>query len=495
MKQLSTEQRARVRLAARHELWRRGEVALVAGPRSEGLHAGQRLIYDALESSTAKRVYLNISRRWGKSFLFLVREWEKCLKRPGWRVLYVAPSGKDAENIAVDLVAKITATCPPELVPEFSSLSKEFNFTNGSRIRFIGANNERARYARGQEVDEAVVDEAAEVDDLPYLVNEVLMPMTFDTDGRILLASTPPRSPSHPSTLLAKRLALEGGPGAYFHFTIHQNPRATPERIAAYCAEAGGPESTTWKREYLADLDTVDSDTVVVPEFAKAEASICVEWPRPPGFVHVDKLVSMDPAFVRDRSGGLFGYVDFLAGGRLVLEREFLLHRPTIAVLAKATNDMERQLWPDMKVRLRVVDDPHGVIAPELWEQGKVSFIRAEKSDRDRSISIMRQHIQAHRIYISPSGCPELVKQLKYAVWNKRASDMERTPEGHFDLVAALWLMCRHLDLSRNPYPADFGIAPHMHYVGGPPGRNPDALSKALLSGTPLGRRVLRGKR
>jgi hypothetical protein len=71
---------------------------------------------------------------------------------------------------------------------------------------------------------------------------------------------------------------------------------------------------------------------------------------------------------------------------------------------------------------------------------------------------------------------------------------MERTPEGHYDLVAALWMMCRHLDLFRNPYPPDWDLKPGFIRTRPLPPPVP-ALKQLLLGGTPIGRKILKGRK
>jgi hypothetical protein len=479
----------------RASLWRRGELRWK-------LHPGQQRIYDAIQSTDHKRVYLNVSRQWGKSTLLLLVAWELCLKNPGTCVYYWAPYGKDAEDIAQNkanwllrgqqLPGGGVDVCPKDLEPEFRAQDRAFAFPNGSEIVFVGANNDRARFARGRTVHLHIVDEAAEVDDLDQLVNDVAMPSTLHTRGRIFLASTPARSPGHASTLMAKRCASEGK-GAYWHFTIHDNPLLDAETIARYCREAGGAQSSTWRREYLADLGAIDEDTACIPELTdELRKEIVREMPRPPYFRFLDRYVAVDPG-MEDFTGIVFGYWDPLEN-RFIAEDCLLLQRANTRQLAEAIKAKEAELWDDLPVFHRVVDDSGKRVVADLGDLG-VSCSPAWKPDRDANIALLRMYVAGRQFLVSPRA-EALANQLQFATRNPKTGDLERAPgHGHFDLVAASWYLARevHENRHRQPIPAHWDLKPGQMVVehGRPVQVHP--IRQAVLGKTALGRRILRG--
>jgi hypothetical protein len=211
------------------ELWRRG---LLGYKR----HATQKKIKAAVDASKHRSHYLLCSRRLGKTFELLLEAFEICLQKPGARVLYLAPWAKDAGDISGDTAAKILADCPEDLKPEFKAQSKEFHFKNGSIIRVKGVNGEHAQYLRGGEADLVVLDEIGLMNDLRHVLSDVVRPMTMTTNGRILLATTPARSPGHECR---KIFDDHHDRGAASMFSIRDAPHISEDTKAEYLADAG----------------------------------------------------------------------------------------------------------------------------------------------------------------------------------------------------------------------------------------------------------------
>jgi hypothetical protein len=97
----------------------------------------------------------------------------------------------------------------------------------------------------------------------------------------------------------------------------------------------------------------------------------------------------------------------------------------------------------------------------DLWDIHKVRAQRATKQNhlggRAASINMIRSFLQMESLIIHPR-CVELRKQLLTATRNRAGNDFERTPEGHYDLCAALMYWVRDVSLAHNPYPSDFNV-------------------------------------
>lgn len=469
--------------AAREELWRRGDLRYK-------LDSTQRKIYDVIEKG-GRRVCLLCSRRLGKSFCLVMYCVSQAIKRPNIRISYAAPFGRDASEIATDLMTVILEDCPEDIRPEYKVATKEYVFHNGSTIRFAGLNAEHANQLRGRKADLFCVDEFSLVDDLKHAIQDVALPMTLTTGGRLLFATTPARSPSHESTGIIKKMAADG---QVVTFTLLDNVRVSREIKAEYLIEAGenpeniddildgkrDPESTTALREYWCRLDVTDADSAVVPEFtAQAQKEIVLpDYPRVP---YYDVYTAVDPGFT-DKTGALFAWWDFNAK-KLVIEEEFLLSKCSTYDIAQAVKSTEEALWGFKQPLVRVLDLDLRLISDLAQEHGLV-FQPYNRADAEGGIDLVRNMVRRRELVIKPN-CINLIRQLKNAVYNRKGTDFERTAEeGHFDLIAALRMLVRTIIRNKNPYPPWFNGPGFGHHGGGT-----RKETKSVFSDTPLGRK------
>lgn len=123
-----------------------------------------------------------------------------------------------------------------------------------------GCDNQQYENLRGTESDFICLDEVGFIDDLDYVLNDVLMPQVQDTEGVIVLTSTPPRSPAHESF---KIHAAHKASGRYAHVTVWDNKHKSVEEHTKFfsrMAESKGMTldefyaSTTFRREYLGEF-------------------------------------------------------------------------------------------------------------------------------------------------------------------------------------------------------------------------------------------------
>ncbi len=429
------------------------------------LDANQRGIYDQFHGSTSRRFVLNCARRLGKSYLLCLIALEYCLRHPGSYVRFAAPTAKQCKTIVLPLLRKILADCPADLVPEFVAQDLVLYFPNGSELHIAGCDAGNAERLRGSEAHLAIVDEAGSVSDLEYVVQDILLPQTLTTDGRILIASTPPRTPEHP---FVKRYITDAiAQGAYAHRTIFDNPRLRPHQIAEYQGESGGAHTTTWKREYLAEI-IIDENRAVLPEFTYFQDRLIRAVERP---AHFDAYVSMDIGFL-DLTVVLFGYWDFLET-RLVIEDEVCIRRMTTPELAVLIQRKETELWGGQAPVRRVSDINYHVIT-DLTRLHHLKFVPTRKDDKEAQVNQTRMMLGSDppKILVHPR-CRTLIAHGLAAVWNDARVAFERIGDDslageihHFDAVDALIYLVRNLNRNRNPYPhPNAGIDRQVNFV------------------------------
>jgi hypothetical protein len=464
-----------IRRQASEKLWRKGYVR-------QKFHRTQARIHDALTASREQQFYLLCSRRLGKTYMLLGLAFEQCLQKPNSRVIFLAPQAKDASDIATDVALHLLSDhqekdlrtgepigpvfygCPPDLRAkiEFKSQPKEFHFPNGSILRLKGVNAEQADSLRGGAVDLAILDECGQMDNLKYLVDSVVMPMTLTTNGRIYFATTPPITPDHESKVIYDDLFAKG---ATVKFTILDAPHISNEGKARLLKQLGEsdadipeilagrmlPKTTAALRELFAEFVT-DASQRVVPEFTREARAEIVHVVRPPAYY--DTYVAMDPGF-NDRTGILFAYYDFKKGN-ICIQAEALLHKASTTDIANAIGSREYSLWGDEHKPLLRVSDVDPRLIADLYERHGLVFVAAEKQRSLEALTLVRSMVLNREIEVD-SSCVNLIHQLENTIWNKKASDFERTTDGHGDLLAALKYLCRHVARYRNPYPEGYG--------------------------------------
>jgi hypothetical protein len=449
------------------ELYRRGVLQWK-------LHSGQQRMYDAIAGSTAKRFVVNASRRLGKSFMLCVLAIEFAIRNPGSQIKFGAPNQKMARKIIFPLFKQILEDCPKPLRPKFRVHDGEYQFANGSSITVCGTEMGQVDNLRGTACDLALLDECGFMTELTYVVDSIITPQLLTRpNGRIIMASTPPVSPDHPFVQRYMMQAMEQN--AYARFDIYSNPMLTAQQIEEFKREAGGADSTTWRREYLAEIVT-ETDNALFPEVSAGQLldELVVELRRPE---HLIPITAVDLGYL-DYTGVLLGYYHFPLA-KIVIEDEILVNKCTSATLVQMIKDKEKAMWGDLPVRTRVVDGNPLTIA-DLNETHRFACRVPDKADLDASVNRVRIDFGDKRLLINPR-CSNLIAQVRYATWDKTRTKFSRSSSnGHWDLAAALCYLCRHIDRTTNPQPAGFGWNTFTDF--GFPRRHANAAAERILA-------------
>lgn len=432
------------RRAAIRELWLRGDLKYK-------LRLHQLLIYAFISNPALVRVVVNCARRFGKTFTVLLYCFEQCIKNPGYVIRYAAPTEKQLRKILLPNSKQILKDCPDDLRPEWVAQDSMFRFPNGSELHLSGTDKDNVEKLRGQGADLVICDEAGSMSDLRYVALDVLLPQTLETDGRMILISTPPVTPAHPFFRMAMEAKLDD---SYLVQTINDNTFLTPERRARYMKASGGEKSTTWRREYLCQF-VVDETKAVCPEFDEAaQAEIVKEWSEPS---HFFPLISLDVGYHPDPAFALAGYFDFMSA-KLVIVDERRLPRARTDQIAANVAQMEKDRFGVRPVFLRKTDVDHRLIA-DMAAQHKLFFSPTAKDDKEAQVNLLRRWVNDRKIVIHPR-CRHLIHQLSTTIWNEDRDEFSRTDEGdgegldHGDGVDALLYMLRNAPVTKNPFPA-----------------------------------------
>lgn len=477
---------AAVSQAARHALWRAGDLSWLLHEGAEPNHNGQVQARERVMDAQMRRVLyfvLEIGRRWGKSFFCCWWVLELLLRielagRTG-RAPYACGTITSLREFIVPIMTAIAATAPPELRPEIVGF--EVRMAGGSRIPMQGCEDRlKADRLRGAAANGAVVDEAGFIAVLRYVIESVLQYQLAHSGGLLLIASSPSDSPSHPFTSYADAALARN---AYSHATIHDSPLIAPEEISRLCDAQGGPLTNAWRREALAER-VVDEHRAIIPEFGPAESEIVKAVEQP---LHFDPCVIGDLGFV-DFAALLYGYWHFALAVIIIEDELFTRHARSDEITALSTK-IEGERWGARLVRQRRLDgtareraDMRKLMQPSEEAGSQPRWDGVNNQERDAAVNALRLDVQRGKILIHPR-CVQLRAHLRGGLWNERRTDFERTDElGHCDGVSALMYFARHVDRNRNPNP-DPVFSHQTHFV--PTGANKPKSGWASLGQGP----------
>ena len=434
------------------ELWGRGILDYKR-------RSNQELIRDYIKKSEKDIITILASRRQGKSYELLIQAVELCLGKKDAIVKYICPRLKMVSTIVHPNMKTILTDCPANMRPEWKEQAKMYVFPNGSQIQFAGTDNNSHENLRGGAADLCIVDEAGFCDHLGYVINDILAPTTDTTDGKVILISTPSKSPNHEFiTDFVKPLIASG---EILKLTIDDNPYLSEEKknkIAQRFPQ--GKKDPGYLREYLCEI-IEDDDSKVIPEFTdNKKEELVYEYKKP---AYYDPYVSGDVGF-RDLTVYLFGYWDFI-NATLVIEDELVLEGPTTQEIADRIKEKEAQVFTDnigepKSVYLRVMDNDL-IMINDLQRLHGLNFVPTAKDNLEAQVNHLRMIVGNNKLAINPR-CKHLIYHLSIATWTnsdkKKFSHLPNTPDqkikgGHADALPALIYMLRNVVRSKNPYP------------------------------------------
>lgn len=435
-------------------------------------------LWDAINNKKVLKYALNISRRFGKTFVASIVAVEYAIKFPGSIINYAAPTGKEMNKILRSMMPVILADCPTDLKP--TRRNGTWEFPNGSIIYTAGVNAQHADDLRGNKADLNIVDEAGQVDELEYLVSSVLLPMQLTTGGTLLLLSTPPSATDHDFSRMFHDCEEEGNA---LTLTVHDNALAMADEtvLETWAKEYGGVNSTAWRREFLCEWVT-DTNKIIMPEWGECKSTCTVTPAVNNKFKFWKKYVAMDLGF-KDFTCLIYAYYDF-ERAKLVVQDELILvgEEVTSAAIALGTLEIEEKLWGIDSNPKRIADNSDNIVLNDINRVHGVLFNPTSKDSLMAMVNATRTWIAEGKLEIS-ENCKYLLGCLEFGVWNKNRDKFGTSKKfGHYDGLAALIYMLRYVDEFTNPVPAMFGLKQDDVYYNEPKKSvNYDGLSQFNL--------------
>lgn len=423
-------------------------------------------------SNNGRKYIIHCSRRLGKTYLLCVLAVIFAINKPDSQIRYASVTQKAVRKMIHPIMKQLFKALHKSYRGKWNSIEGAYIFPNGSFIHVAGVNNGHEDDLRGTSADLCLVDEAAFVDNLEYLVESVLVPQLITTSGKLIMASSSPLSPAHQFATYI-HAAREGH--YYSSFDINEGGY-TEDIVQEFLKECGGANSTTAKREYFNAL-IVDSEMAVIPEWKQD----FVQEIKPDEFrSYYHNYESMDIG-VRDQTAAIFGYYDFKKA-KLIIEDEFTIsgEETTTRNIAKgiSSKEVEREY---KQVYRRVADNNNLILLQDLGSEFGLHFGATNKETLVAMINEVRLMVQDGRILIHPR-CTQLIGCLTYGVYqdHTRKEFGRSKVYGHYDSLASLIYMVRNLDQATNPIPASYNTSIFTHYTPPTQNTNHEALKKLL---------------
>lgn len=423
-------------------------------------HTAQKEMYDLARKSDHPVVVIGCSRQLGKSFFLTGFAIEEALQKPNRIIKFIAPKAKDIRRIISPIIKQIMEDAPDELRPKYNSRDNIYVFPNGSEIQLAGTDNGHAESIRGNKADLCIIDEAGFCDELDYVVESILLPTMTRTGGKMIMASTPSKSPDHPFMKFFDEADLDG---RLIKKTVYDNPHLSDEQIDKIAEALGGKSSIAFRREYLVER-IISEDDAVIPEFSgdggrELQEKVIVACQRPPFY---DRYVSMDIGG-RDLTAIIFAYYDFV-NARIVIEDEYISKGMVLTEeIARNIKQIEERNFKNqfgevVEPYLRVADNNNIILLNDLAIKHQINFVPTPKDNADAALNNMRLLLKSGKILINPR-CKVLISHLNGAIWNKSRTSFARSPDkGHYDMVDALSYLCRNINFNKNPYPPGYHL-------------------------------------
>ena len=213
-------------------------------------HESQKKI---IQSTKRFRVAIT-GRRFGKTTMAVQEMKAFAFYRPNSKVVYIAPTIKQARDIAWSMLKDITRDCQSGK-PNESRLEITVHTHDRQTSQIWLRGTENIESLRGQRIDFLVVDEVASMKDWTNTWREVLRPTLLDTKGQALFIGTP-KGFNHFYDLYEQ--AQHDPDFDRFVFTSYDNPFIAREEIDKAREEAERTQTLDeFNQEYMAQFMSV----------------------------------------------------------------------------------------------------------------------------------------------------------------------------------------------------------------------------------------------
>jgi hypothetical protein len=282
-----------------------------------------------------------------------------------------------------------------------------------------------AESIRGLRANSIYLEESGSSDPetFDYVVKSVLYPTLMHSRGKIIHLTTPALTIDHP--LHTQTIPSTSTNGAFFRYTIRDNPLLTDEIVAAEIDSLGGYDSAHTKRELFCEI-VKDDNIIVVPQFDDHKHVRDLSLPDDAYY-----WVAGDVGGVRDKTVFLLMAYDY-AIDKVYVVREMVADTQTAtSEIVKRALEMECG-----RTLSRFIDAP-GQLFIDLASTYNYPCFPPEKLEFEHNIHRLQTAFWKDQVFVHPS-CKLLITTLRSGQLNKQRTDFSRTKDmGHCDALAA----------------------------------------------------------
>ena len=406
---------SREELEARWELWRQGDL-------SWKLDECQLPIYDEILNQENMDSTLLISRRYGKSYTCLITEIEVCIQQPLIICKHACPTQKMVKEMIYPQLRIIFQDAPPEydLDQMWNATEGKLKFPNGSFITIAGTDGNNADNLRGTYAHLAFCDEAAFMENLTYVVRQILRPQLLTTGGKIVLLSTPnPRDLTH--EFHTEFVFPAEAAGKLIKMTIYDNKRLTKEEIEREIRSYPlGDKDPAFRAEYLVEIPKV-SEASVFPEFSLNKHNIVDPNLE---LVEGNETYIAGDVGVRDLTAFVFGYYDYKNATLCILDEyisngtEQTTEGIANAIKLKESINFKTKNGIHIPPSKRIMDNQLQMIN-DFNRLHSLRITATKKDNKFAAVNDLRDLFANGRVKIHPR-CKHLIYHLEHAKWKDK---------------------------------------------------------------------------
>ena len=372
-----------------------------------------------------------LHRGCGKTVLGCIINVEVCLRGPLRYTVHMGPTIKDVLSITNPAYKMVFSKLPPDLRPKWDDQTNAWLFPNGSSILMkSSADHGLDKALRGFTIWNCVCEELAFVPNPAYIF-EVINPRRIPVNGGLFIATTPPRSPSHPSGLLIQEALASNNA---MRFTVDDNPTLTEREREAIIRQAKGVHTSAYRREYLCEL-VVDDRYRVFSE----------PWEVMPP----NEDLKRDLMGVLVYRGG--GVSVFVAGrrdenDRLVVVEEAVFRKAGLPFVAEHLLEYVKRN-PDSVICVVAKQEEVDLLSPK----GLPVCRPPDKLVYPADVASLRNMAGSDGLHVFDC-CPTTIRHLTNCVWDDTLKHFE--PSGldeYFEAVTAVAILCRYCATSKVP--------------------------------------------
>lgn len=373
------------------------------------------------------------SRRSGKTTACGADLLQTLLTKPNSTQLYITLTRQNAKALVWREMKKLAKEYNLKLVWNNQDLTVT-NPTNSAMIYCAGASHEEEiEKFRGYSLAKVYLDEAQSFKPwIEELIDEVLSPATWDTDGQIIVIGTPGPMPSGYFYDITKGEKAHGWKN--FHWTIHDNPHIllktgkTPDDILAADRKAKGltENSPKYLREGLG-LWVQDQNSLVY----RYDPNIN-DYVLPPAKTDMQFVMGIDIGYKDSDAISILGFSK--TEKRAYLIEEYLKDKQDITQLADEIKRLRDVYRP-----YKMVIDAGALgkkITEEMIKRHGLNLEAAEKTRKFEFIELMNDDLRSGRLMIRRAS--QTATDCMNVEWDIREKDrMKISKSYHGDQIDA----------------------------------------------------------